>query len=336
MNELLNNPRTLIAFALLLLTLALLVITGSLFKWTYGQWRRKKQLNQTIQARHSAVSSLAQPSTNEKNEKPNHLDDLTQTAISLGSKWEKGRLGDALLADEDKQLVDLAGYEDRALARSLFTFSRAVLSLGLPIISLLFIQDINFLNNRMLSALIIVFLGFGLGWLMPKWYLNSRVKTRKRAVLQELPLFIDILRLLQGVGLSIDQSLHTINQQFKKITPILVFEFSIAQDLYARGRTREQSFNRLIHHFNNDELTALCRLIQQIDQYGGAVQEPLNRFSARLQEQRKLELKEKVGKLTVKMTGVMIITLMPALVIVTGGSGFLAVFRGLARVGGGL
>lgn len=43
-----------------------------------------------------------------------------------------------------------------------------------------------------------------------------------------------------------------------------------------------------------------------------------------------MELKERVGKLTVKMTGVMVLTLLPALIIVTGGAGswpFSAVWR---------
>lgn len=35
------------------------------------------------------------------------------------------------------------------------------------------------------------------------------------------------------------------------------------------------------------------------------------------------------------MTGVMVLTLLPALLIVTGGAGFLAVIRGLSRINGG-
>jgi tight adherence protein C len=35
------------------------------------------------------------------------------------------------------------------------------------------------------------------------------------------------------------------------------------------------------------------------------------------------------------MTGVMIVTLLPALLIITGGAGFIAVIRALSRMGGG-
>src|SRR5690606_34800498 len=140
--------------------------------------------------------------------------------------------------------------------------------------------------------------------------------------------------LLQGVGLSIDQSLHVVVTEFRNVLPVLGGELEIATNQYARGLSREQSLQRLATGFGTEDLTALARLIVQVDKHGGAVQEPLKLFSERLREQRRMELKERIGKLTVKMTGVMVLTLLPALIIVTGGAGFLAVFRSLARVGG--
>lgn len=331
MIELLTTPRTLLMIAVVLCVLALVILFGSLVGWLIKQWSRKKQLTATLEDRHqNNTPKKTEANTNSR------LDHAVSTAASLGENWEKSRLGASLLAKEDQELIDMAGYEDRNLARALFIFSRGIFAIGFPSLLIIFFRGFAPLGNPLLGWLLLGFVGFGIGWMLPKWYLNRRIKQRKKAINDELPLFIDILRLLQGVGLSVDQSLHTINSQFKKIIPILVFELTIAQDLYSRGRTREQSFSRLVQNYDNDELSAICRLIQQIDQYGGAVQEPLTRFSTRLQEQRKLDLKEQVGKLTVKMTGVMIITLLPALVIVTGGSGFLAVFRGLSRVGAGI
>lgn len=67
----------------------------------------------------------------------------------------------------------------------------------------------------------------------------------------------------------------------------------------------------------------------QIDRYGGAVQEPLRIFGERLREQRKAKMKELIGKISVKMTAVMVVTLLPALIIITAGPGFLAVIRAL-------
>ncbi|KAF1026533.1 MAG: hypothetical protein GAK40_01240 [Burkholderia plantarii] len=69
-----------------------------------------------------------------------------------------------------------------------------------------------------------------------------------------------------------------------------------------------------------------------MDKHGGAVQEPLRLFGDRLREGRRATLRERIGKLTVKMTGVMIITLLPALLIVTAGPGIITVVTALSRL----
>jgi tight adherence protein C len=139
--------------------------------------------------------------------------------------------------------------------------------------------------------------------------------------------------LLQGVGLSIDQSLNVIENEFSSSLPILSKELQIAAQQYLNGRTREQSLRRFSTIFNNEDMSAIARLIIQVDRYGGAVQQPLQQFSDRVREQRKLDMKEKIGKLTVKMTGVMVVALLPALLIITGGAGFLAIVRALSKIG---
>lgn len=331
MREILNTPHWLLAIAVSFLALALFFHLSDLGLWLLAQRRMRKQLKRSLR--------------NRAQRPVNHRAHITPTsrwqrflaaASKLGGSWEKGRFGSSLLAQEDRDLIDIAGFYDRHLAQSLFIFSRTILAFGLPFVFFVFFKGFTLLSSQLLSWIVFSFFGFGLGWMLPKWYLRKRVKHRQQAIETELVLFIDILRLLQGVGLSIDQAIQTINEQFKQNIPILAFELGIAQDLYTRGRSREQAFNRLTTQFHNDDLSAICRLIQQIDIHGGAVQEPLAQFSERLQEQRRLSLKEKIGTLTVKMTGVMILTLMPALLIITGGSGFLAVIRGITRVGGGM
>ena len=104
----------------------------------------------------------------------------------------------------------------------------------------------------------------------------------------------------------------------------------IAQRKFAAGRTREQSLQRLSSGFDNEDLRAIVRLLIQVDKHGGAVQEPLKQFGDRLRETRRAMLRERIGRLTVKMTGVMVLTLLPALLIVTAGPGMLAVMRALS------
>ena len=123
--------------------------------------------------------------------------------------------------------------------------------------------------------------------------------------------------------------------EFNSVLQVLGRELGIANAQYVNGRSRAQSLRRLILISDSDDVRAIIALLVQVDRHGGAVQEPLKQFSMRLREKRQAQFKEKIGKITVKMTGVMVLTLLPALLVITGGPGFVAVIRALGSMGGG-
>lgn len=241
--------------------------------------------------------------------------------------WLDTRLAKALFAPEDRKLMEQAGIE-MARGGLVFVASRTALCLALPALALLLLQP------QGTTAVFYGFVAFSLGLMLPKWILRSKANTRRKQVVEELPLFVDLLRLLQGVGLSIDQSLHILATEFGSVLRVLGTELGLANRLYSSGRTREQSLQRLAMLGADDDMSAVVNLLVQVDRHGGAVQEPLREFSARLREKRQANFKEKIGTITVKMTGVMVLTLLPALIVITAGPGFTAVIRSLSAMGG--
>ena len=241
--------------------------------------------------------------------------------------WLSHGVVKALLADEDRKLLDQAGFE---LARGglFYVASRAVLAVALPALTLLIVQPTG------LKALMYGFFAFALGIMLPKWVMRSKANKRREQVVEELPLFVDLLRLLQGVGLSIDQSLQILASEFGSVLRVISSELTLANRLHSSGRTREQSLQRLSYLGADDDMNAVVNLLVQVDRHGGAVQEPLKEFSVRLREKRQASFKEKIGTITVKMTGVMVLTLLPALLVITAGPGFTAVIRSLSAMGG--
>jgi tight adherence protein C len=125
---------------------------------------------------------------------------------------------------------------------------------------------------------------FFIGFMAPKWVLGRIAAGRRERANQELPLFIDLLRLLQGVGLSLDQSLQIMATDFSHVLRVLGYELTLANNQYSRGRTREHSLHRLATLHKNENLRGLVSLLVQVDKHGGAVQEPLRVFSDRLRE----------------------------------------------------
>ncbi len=324
------NVSTVLAVALMLVAAAMLILGLSMTRRLRGQDRSRQVVEQALATREGRVKAAAAPAAEGAQ---GRLAAATRAADSFGKRLSEGRFAEALLAGEDRKLVDMAGYENPATARLRFIVARFALALLLPAAAVALDLGRN-VGGSSLGLFVAAFFGFAIGYMLPKWFVRRRLSRRRKQAANELPLLIDLLRLLQGVGLSIDQSLQVLTKEFDQVLPVVAYEVRLACELDVRGRTREQSLARLAAGFDNDDLSAICRLIAQVDQHGGAVQEPLNRFGERLREKRRLELKEKVGKTTVKMTAVMIVTLLPALLIVTGGAGFVAVLRGLSRMGG--
>lgn len=248
-------------------------------------------------------------------------------AQELPAHWLQSGIGRALVADEDRRLIDQCGFES-VRAQLGFLVVRIVLALALPALGYLAVQT----GTLKLNAALVMAFACILGFMAPKWVLGRIAAGRREQVAGELPLFVDLLRLLQGVGLSLDQSLQIMADDFGHVLRILAKELSIANRQYSQGRTREHSLQRLASLHDNENLAGLVALLVQVDRHGGAVQEPLQQFSERLRESRRSELKGRIGKITVKMTGVMVTTLLPALIIVTAGPGFLAVIRSLGAM----
>ncbi|SAL43415.1 type II secretion system protein [Caballeronia peredens] len=242
-----------------------------------------------------------------------------------GAAWLDTPFGRVAVADEDRRLLERCGYVD-AQARGRFFAARVAGALIAPLV----VIAAGHGAAHGARFMMLLFMALSMGFMAPKWFVKRRAQARQRAVSNELPLFVDLLRLLQGVGLSLDQSLQVMIGDFRNVLPVLAKELALAQAQFATGRTREQSMKRLATSYENEDLAAIVRLVIQVEQHGGAVQEPLRQFGDRLRETRRALLRERIGKLTVKMTGVMVITLLPALLIITAGPGFIAVVHALS------
>ncbi|PLZ03363.1 hypothetical protein CY652_06030 [Burkholderia sp. WAC0059] len=252
---------------------------------------------------------------------------LVEKLARHGAQWLDTPFGAQVVAAEDRRLLEQCGFVE-ARARGLFLVARVGCALALPLAaSLLASGRVAGLHHTILLGVALV-----AGFLLPKFVLRQRAAARCAAVVDELPMLVDLLRLLQGVGLSLDQSLQVMINDFSRVLPVLAGELAIAQRQFVAGRTREQSLQRLASSYANEDLRAIVRLVVQVDRHGGAVQEPLRQFGDRLRETRRATLRERIGRLSVKMTGVMIVTLLPALMIVTAGPGVLAVLRSLSAM----
>ena len=313
------TPAQLAIWSLALLALGLCSAAAGLLVNELRRVQRTKAIGRALHRDDAAVAPVA--------DAPSEVDAARRADADLPLHWLNTRVGKALVADEDRRLIDQCGFSSMR-AQLVFLVMRLSLAALLPTVALLFWPGP--ISTRKFTILLAAFVG--IGFMLPKWVLGRLAAGRRERVANELPLFVDLLRLLQGVGLSLDQSLQIMASDFAHVMPVLGYELTLANSQYSRGRTREHSLTRLGTLHANDNLAGMVSLLIQVDRHGGAVQEPLRIFSDRLREHRKSEMKARIGKITVKMTGVMVSTLLPALVIVTAGPGFIAIIRSLGAM----
>ncbi|HEL2979299.1 TPA: type II secretion system F family protein [Stenotrophomonas maltophilia] len=302
--------------------LSLLVLAAGIALLGIGSWVRSHREHRTS----ATLKTALQPRDEARDTDAASQRDSLGWLERFGRALSGGRLESALLANEDRLLLDLAGWNTRR-GTSIYLGLRLLLAMVVLALAL------SFSDATGLARMMVVIGALAAGLLLPKFILSSWVKRRRRAVDNELPLLIDLLRLLQGVGFSMDQSLQTLGDKLRDALPVLGGELQEANVAYTHGRTRAQSLRRLSEVYADDDLSSLMQLILQVHAHGGAVQEPLRQFSIRLREQRRNTLKEKVGKLSVKMTVVMMLTLLPALMLVLAGPALVALASTMSKMG---
>ena len=243
-------------------------------------------------------------------------------------RWD---LLDRWRSGEDARLLLRAGYR-RPAAPSIFNTIRFLLPVVLVAVTgmtehLLAPHMLKLTFWMSLLAVAIV------GYLLPKFILESKAKSRGDAVNAEIPFFVDMLALLQGVGLSLEQSLASLAQTSEAGIPLLAGEMREMSKHIAIGRPRVEAMQKLAEQLGDADFEELVNMLRQIERFGGDVAQPLRDFASRLQEKRQMALRERVGKLNVKMTAVMTLTMLPALLLITAGPAVLALLRFFDKMG---
>lgn len=226
---------------------------------------------------------------------------------------------------EERLLLAQAGYRG---IRPLIYFK--AVRLGLTII-LLVVFLAYALAAGSTEAWLKVIMASAIAYLAPKYILLFFARRRVRTIASEIPLFVDYMHMMHGSGVSFEQAILLFAEERRIGLPALASELNYVQLAIKSGRSRADALQQMAVQIDLPELRELIALINDADRYGAGLQEPLKRFGVRLTEKRRFELQEYVGKLATKMVVVMVLFLLPALLIITAGPGFLALFKALSK-----
>ena len=174
---------------------------------------------------------------------------------------------------------------------------------------------------------------FILGYVIPPQVLHRLVKRYRQKLMDALPDTVDLLGIVLGTGLSLDQAMLRVSEEMQFIYPELANEFATVVMQVRAGQERTVAFQRLIKRTGIEDLKSLAAMIIQSERFGTSLSQALNVYAQALRQRRRLRAETAVAKAPVKMMFPMIIFILPVLFIISIVPALAIAFKDLRNMG---
>jgi tight adherence protein C len=170
-----------------------------------------------------------------------------------------------------------------------------------------------------------------LGWLLPQQVLHAMVRRYRRKLQEALPDTVDLLGIVLGTGLALDQAMFRVSEEMEYIYPELASEFSTVVMQVRAGQERAKAFAQLVRRTGIEDIKSLSAMIVQSERFGTSLSQALTVYADSLRNRRRLRAEASVARAGIKMLFPIILFILPALFVITLVPGLLSVLQELRQ-----
>jgi len=236
--------------------------------------------------------------------------------------------GQDWLRDTERELAQAGIRRRQALA--LYALFQLLFLLG-AITLMVYLQWNNGVPQKF-AGLMSAFL---LGWLLPQQVLHRLVKRYRRKLQDALPDTVDLLGIVLGTGLALDQAMTRVSEEMQFIYPELSAEFGTVVMQVKAGQERGKAFQQLVRRTGIEDIKSLAAMIVQSERFGTSLSQALKVYADSLRTRRRLRAEAAVAKAGIKMLFPIVLFILPVLFVVTLVPGILSVLHDLSQGFGG-
>lgn len=165
-----------------------------------------------------------------------------------------------------------------------------------------------------IPPIVLVFFFGAVGYLIPFSIYNSRKQARSKAIEKELPGALDLLTITIASGQVFEYALESVTKQLPE--GLLRVEFAkVIVELQA-GSSLERSFSDLSHKFESEDLESFTKAVTQASHLGSDVSETLAQQADFVRSNYEARLEKMIAKLETTMFIPLIVTMLPAFMII--------------------
>ena len=238
----------------------------------------------------------------------------------IGERVDRGGTGGG---DVRTRLVH-AGYR-RAEAYAVFVGARVALPLALAFAAFSLAAAIGHSQRALLAA---AFAG-ALGYIAPSFWLDSRVKKRKKELQLALPDALDLLVVCVEAGLGLSQAILRVADEIEHVSVAMSEELGLVNLEVRAGTPRDEALRNLGERSGVDDLRALSTMLIQTDRFGTSVATALRTHADDLRVKRRQRAEEAAAKTAIKMLFPLVMFVFPSLFIVILGPAAIQILRTL-------
>lgn len=165
------------------------------------------------------------------------------------------------------------------------------------------------------------------GYLVPEFWLTSRVRSRQQQIRLSLPDCLDLLVVCVEAGLALDQAFMRVTQELRIVHPVLCEELDLVNAEMRIGRTRVEALRELAERTGVEDVKSLVAMLVQTERFGTSIAQSLRVHSDELRTKRRQRAEEMAAKATVKMIPPLVLFIFPALFVVILGPAVISLYR---------
>jgi tight adherence protein C len=169
-------------------------------------------------------------------------------------------------------------------------------------------------------------LGMVVGYILPVFWLRSRIKKRQKIILKTLPDAIDLMTISVEAGLAFDGAMQRVADKWEND---LSAEFGRALAEMRVGKSKRDALRELVGRTGVSDLSTFVASIIQADQLGVSIAKVLRIQSEQMRIRRRQRAEEQAHKAPILMMIPMVFLIFPATYIVILGPAVPKVINGL-------
>jgi tight adherence protein C len=231
-----------------------------------------------------------------------------------------GRLGSASSTDVAEKRLAMAGNPGDLRVTDWMGVKMLVGIATGAIMFLLF----GLLVSGLVAGIALGVLGFGIGFLLPEFWLGGKIKARQKIILKMIPDTLDLLTISVRAGLGFDAALAKV---VEKLPGPLTDEFRRALAEVRVGKARRDALRDMVPRTNVAPLSAFIGAIIQAEQLGVSISKVLQVQSDQLRIERRQRAEEMAAKAPIKMLFPLVGCIFPSLFIVILGPAMLSIIQ---------